>query len=189
MYQQLIDLDRDLFVFLNNAGNTSWDAFFLTVTLSSLWIPLFSYFIFLTFISVEKNRFYNTIWTAFLMILTVALVGFFVKYTVARPRPHQLLDMVHDIRALKPISGYSFFSGHAASSFAIVTFLYLLLRKIKPWVYLFYAWAFLYSYSRIYIGVHYPLDSIAGALTGSGFAYLFYSWLAISKRSFFNPFK
>ncbi len=189
MYQQLIDWDRDLFVFLNSAGNTSWDAFFLTITLSILWIPLFIYFIWLAFISLERNRFYNTIWTAFLMILTVALVGFFVKYTVARPRPHQLLDMAYDIRALKPISGYSFFSGHAASSFAIVAFLCLLLRKTKPWVYVFYIWALLYSYSRIYIGVHYPLDSIAGALIGSGFAYLFYSWQMISKKSFFNPFK
>ena len=159
--------------------------------LASLWWGVIGviYFNFVSFANPIELTIHRTIWTAFLMILTVALVGFFVKYTVARPRPHQLLGMVDDIRALKPISGYSFFSGHAASSFAIVTFLCLLLRKIKPWVYVFYLWALLYSYSRIYIGVHYPLDSIAGALIGSGFAYLFYSWLAISKRSFFNPFK
>ena len=188
MFEQLIDLDRDLLLYLNNAGHVSWDPFFLTITLSTLWIPLFLYFIWLAFTALNRPSFYNTIWTALLLILSVALFGFFVKYSIARPRPHQLLDFATQLRVLKPISGYSFFSGHAASSFAIVTFLCLVLRRLRPWVYGFYIWAFLYSYSRIYLGVHFPLDSLVGALFGTSFALFFYRGLQFKKWTFLNLF-
>lgn len=66
-----------------------------------------------------------------------------------------------------------FFSGHAASSFSVTTLMVLFLRKQYRWVYVFYIWPLLFAFSRIYVGVHYPVDILAGAgvgfLTGWGF--------------------
>mgnify|MGYP001641343978 FL=1 len=62
---------------------------------------------------------------------------------------------------------YGFVSSHAANTFAIATFLTFALRKSGWWVGLtLYLWAFISSYSRIYIGYHYPGDILAGALLG-----------------------
>lgn len=61
---------------------------------------------------------------------------------------------------------YGFASSHAANSFGFATVLTLLLSRRQPWVRFLYAWAILISYSRIYVGAHYPLDVLAGAGIG-----------------------
>ena len=64
---------------------------------------------------------------------------------------------------------YGFVSSHAANSFGLAAYLSLLLgKKIKYFTWLLMLWALLLSYSRIYLGVHYPGDVIVGAIWGSG---------------------
>jgi undecaprenyl-diphosphatase len=172
--EQLLDWDQSCFIFLNSIGNHHWDPFFLTVTLTTIWFPLFVYFIWLAFDGYTSKEFYSMILTTAVMVLLVAAFAALVKYSVARPRPYLIVDLADQIRALKPISGYSFFSGHAASSFSITTLLWLFFKKQKPWFVYFFFWPILYSFSRIYIGVHFPLDSFVGASVGVGAAFLFY---------------
>jgi len=78
------------------------------------------------------------------------------------------------IRVLKDPTGYSFFSGHASSSFSIVVYVVLCVRNFSPWVYLAFIWPLLFSLSRIYVGVHYPSDLLVGALVGSLIAFLIF---------------
>ncbi len=64
---------------------------------------------------------------------------------------------------------YGFISSHASNSFALATFLSLLLgKKIRLFTLLIMLWAILLSYSRVYLGVHYPGDVIVGAIWGAG---------------------
>ena len=75
------------------------------------------------------------------------------------------------------VSGYSggkygFASSHAANTFGIAMFLSCLLKVEKPWINWLFLWAALVSYTRIYLGVHYPGDIIVGALIGVAFGWL-----------------
>ncbi len=100
-----------------------------------------------------------------------------VKTYVARLRPNNE-PLLHDlIRVLQEPHNFSFFSGHAASSFSVTTFVVLSLRGMYKWVYIFYIWPILFASSRIFVGVHYPGDILVGAGVGvlmAGFVYHFY---------------
>lgn len=115
-----------------------------------------------------------------MILMTVLLFGFVMafmdltKNLIARLRPNNNEEISSFIRILINPNDYSFFSGHAANSFAITTLIVLFLRKKLRWVYLFYLWPLLFSLSRIYVGVHYPLDLIAGTLVGLLMAFSFY---------------
>ena len=89
-----------------------------------------------------------------------------VKAVVDRPRPtqaHPSLDALVDLP-----STASFPSGHAATSFACAVVLALLVPRLRVPV---LALAVLISFSRLYLGVHYLSDLIAGALLGSAIAW------------------
>ena len=91
-----------------------------------------------------------------------------------RIRPNNIDSLYCVLRVLKHPTSYSFFSGHASSSFCIVVYLVLCIRKLNPWVYLSFIWPILFAGSRIYVGVHYPSDLIMGALVGGVLALLGY---------------
>jgi undecaprenyl-diphosphatase len=64
-------------------------------------------------------------------------------------------------------SSSSFTSSHACNHFAMAFFIYRTLRQTSPWWSLVFVWAFMISYAQVYVGVHYPLDVICGAVVGS----------------------
>src|SRR5699024_9094530 len=106
-----------------------------------------------------------------------------IKPLAARLRPSHnsdLMELVHLSKA-GPGGMYGFVSGHATNCFALFIFLTLVLNNKVKWVkYLLLVWALLVSYSRIYVGVHYPGDVMAGALLGSLTGYIIgktYSYL------------
>jgi undecaprenyl-diphosphatase len=74
--------------------------------------------------------------------------------------------MVHTVKNY--IGGkYGFASSHAANSFATATFVFLLLRRTRPWIVVLFLWATFVCYTRIYLGVHYPGDLLVGGLIGA----------------------
>ena len=91
------------------------------------------------------------------------------KETVQRLRPCNEPALMEKVRLViqQCPGGYSFVSNHAANHFALATFMVLTFRSVfKGWTYLAYVWALLISFAQIYVGVHYPLDVLAGALLG-----------------------
>ncbi|WP_339629958.1 phosphatase PAP2 family protein [uncultured Maribacter sp.] len=173
MLDKILQWDRETFVYLNSLGIEEYDLFWSTVTKFPPWIPLFALIISLFFIKFSKRE-------ALFMILTLLAMVFFVstftdltKNVVARLRPNNDEELNTLIRILRSPSGFSFFSGHASSSFSVVTFVVLFLRHKFKWVYLFYIWPILFAMSRIYVGVHFPVDVIVGALVGIFSAWLF----------------
>ena len=174
MLDRILQWDRDAFVYLNSLGIEQYDFFWSTVTKFPPWIPLFVLFIALYFIKFKKRE-------ALCMILTLLILVFFVetltdltKNVVARLRPNNDEELNTLIRILRSPSGFSFFSGHASSSFSVTTFVVLCLRHHFKWVYLFYIWPVLFAMSRVYVGVHFPVDLITGALVGMVSAWMFY---------------
>lgn len=175
MLEKLLEWDKDTFIYLNSHGIEEYDLFWSTITNITTWIPLFVLFFVLVFIKYPKRE-------ALFIALTVLALIFFILYAthitkefVARLRPNNNEEINTLIRILKSPVSYSFFSGHAASSFSITTLIVLFLRKRLKWCWLFYIWPLLFAFSRIYVGVHYPVDIIVGAIVGILSAFLFYN--------------
>ncbi len=174
MFKILKDWDRDIFIFLNSLGIEKFDGFWIFVTQIETWFPLFLLFIILIFYYYRGKR---GVLVLMFMVLTFGItMGFteIVKDYVARLRPNNVKALGDLIRILQTPSNYSFFSGHASSSFSITTFVVLSLRKYTNWIYAAYLWPLVFSLSRIFVGVHFPSDIFVGALVGTSFAFLFH---------------
>ena len=174
MLEKIAEWDRNIFIYLNSLGIEDYDVFWSIVTNISSWTPLFVLFFILIWLRYPKKE-------AFFMTLTVlVLVGFILGITdltkefVARLRPNNNEEINTVIRILRSPTGYSFFSGHASSSFSITTLVFLSLRPKYKWVWVFYLWPLLFTFSRIYVGSHYPVDILVGAMVGTFSALLFY---------------
>ena len=150
------------------------DAFWSTVTKFPPWIPLFAVIIYLLFVKSPKREAISMLLIILVMAAFVATLTDLTKNVVERLRPNNDEELNTIIRILRSPSGFSFFSGHASSSFSIITLTVLFLRKKFKWVYLFYIWPILFALSRVYVGVHFPIDIIVGALVGIFSAWLFY---------------
>lgn len=119
---------------------------------------------------------------ALLIILGIALCvlvadqisSSLIKPWVARFRPTHDPDLMFEIRHIAGRAGqYGFVSSHAANTFAVATFMSLVFRHRLTTLCLF-AWAFVVGYSRIYLGVHFPLDVFCGGMLGIVVGYLVY---------------
>ncbi|MDR3235226.1 MAG: phosphatase PAP2 family protein [Prevotellaceae bacterium] len=175
MFDWLIDLDKTLFVLLNNCYCSTFDPVMIFVTGNFSWIPLYLVIFFFFF---RKHG-----WKTGLLALLAVLLIFgltdqlgvhLFKNTIQRLRPCHESEFQGVIRILEACGGqYSFISNHAANTFGLATFTSLFFRK-KWYVWSIVLWAALVSYSRIYVGKHYPLDLLCGAIFGALIAYLVY---------------
>jgi len=182
MLDKILQWDRDAFVYLNSLGIEQYDIFWSTVTKFPPWLPLFAFIIILFFVKFSKREAIAMILTLLVMVVFVGTLTDLTKNVVARLRPNNDEELNTLIRILRSPSGFSFFSGHASSSFSVITLTVLFLRRKFKWVYLFYIWPILFAMSRVYVGVHFPIDLIIGALVGIVSAWLFYRlyWVLIS---------
>lgn len=162
----IIQADRQLLVYLNNFGSTPYDAFWLYITRPANWGPLFVFWLLLLIKDFKWKQ------GLFLFLFICAMAGLsdvlvnIIKYTTARPRPCWQEGVLEQIRVLNCSKSFSFVSGHATTSTAVTTFVYLLFRKRYKWTVLFYSYPLLFAYSRIYMGKHYPLDIVCGFTLG-----------------------
>jgi len=137
-------------------------------------IPLYIFLLFHIY-KVYKERTWGILLSVGLLILmTDQFTSGLMKPFFERLRPsHEpaLEGMVHILNGHRGGS-YGFASSHAANTFGIATFLTCVLKKEKPWITWLFLWAAFISYTRIYLGVHYPGDILVGALIGVLFGWL-----------------
>lgn len=177
MLEQLLQYDTELFLYLNNLGNTNWDVFWLAYTTKGYWTPFYALLLYLMFKQWGKKPILITIVVVTLMILFTDQITNLFKYGFERPRPCYAEALIHQMRIVKEGCGgpYGFFSGHASNAMAVAIFVGLMLiKRFKYLIYLLIIWALVMGYSRIYVGVHYPLDVLCGFLFGTLSGYMFY---------------
>ena len=176
MLDQLLQLDKDLFLFLNGMGTETWDGFWMFMTTTRNSAPLYLLLLYLTY------RHFGLKKTAIILVAVALLIpctdqlSNFFKYGVGRLRPCHDPEVSDMMRLVKSYCGgqYGYFSAHAANSFGpAVFFIVLFHQKVKYISWVLLLWACVVAYSRIYIGVHYPLDVVTGAFIGSLFGWLF----------------
>lgn len=174
MLEKILQWDRDAFIYLNNLGIEDHDFFWSTATNITTWIPLFVFFFVIIFLKYPKREAFFVTLTVILLVLSITYFTHLTKVYVARLRPNNNEEINTLIRIIKSPTGYSFFSGHSASSFSITALMVLFLRKRFIWCWAFFVWPLIFATSRIYVGVHYPVDIMVGAVVGILTAFFFY---------------
>ncbi|MBN1578274.1 MAG: phosphatase PAP2 family protein [Chitinispirillaceae bacterium] len=187
MVEALSGFDAALFLLINGAHHPAADWFFRLVTwLGSGWVvaPLLMGIV---AVKVPRKHLVRVLLCGIVGLTLGGVVNSQIKRQVNRPRPvvffapeHSRADAADNgsrnvppargVRLLGPdYTTWSFPSGHANTAFAAATFLALL---FGGWVYESFIIALLVGYSRVYLGVHFPLDAAAGALLGTGMMWI-----------------
>lgn len=188
MLRSLIDADKALFLLINGEHSPFFDRVMLAMSDTRTWLPLFAVLAIVLFTEKQWKGILTLLFIAALITLSdqVSVHGF--KEVFMRLRPCHDPDMAGLVLTVNGKCGgqYGFVSSHATNAFALAVFYLSVVaryRKVMAFILIFYA--ILVSYSRIYLGVHYPGDVLGGALLGTGLA-LSLAWihnrLVISKE-------
>ncbi|MFV9484323.1 phosphatase PAP2 family protein [Christiangramia sp. ASW11-125] len=175
--EKLVALDKELFLYLNNLGAEEWD--WLWIAISDKWmaIPLYALLLYLIFRKFGWKATLLTMVVVTLLITATDQLANLFKHGFERPRPCRQEGVMEYARYVAERCGrFGYFSAHAANSTGVAVFLGLLFRRAYPkMLFLLSIWALVVSYSRIYLGVHYPGDVVTGILIGICFGLLFHA--------------
>jgi undecaprenyl-diphosphatase len=168
--QNLIQFDHWFFKKINSQWTNSFFDFLMPyLRQSEVWVPLYLFLAVFAVVNFKKNGW----WWIVLFLCTVALTDMvstrLFKNVFERLRPCSNPEFVSYVRLMirECAGGYSFTSNHAANHFGIATYFYFTMRHYFPkWAWIGFPWAFAICYAQIYVGVHYPLDILGGAIIG-----------------------
>lgn len=175
MLEKIIQLDRELLVFLNSYGSPTFDGLWMIITKQAYWTPIFLIFFYLLQKKLGwKNFGFYILFTALLILLCDQTANLFKDY-FQRLRP--CYDpLVMDIIRIpgKKSPSFSFFSGHATNSMATTVLTFMILKRYYKHAYLLFLFPLIFAYSRIYLGLHFPGDILTGYAFGATFGFIFY---------------
>ena len=182
MIDTLLALDEKYFLLINQSGIDFLDPIMLFITHKFSWIPFYAFLIYLIFKQKGKEGFW--ILLSIVLLITMADQGSvqLFKNVFERLRPCHVLEQV---RVVTERCGgqFGFVSSHASNAFALAIFLGKVLVN-KKWFIGLFVWAALVAYSRVYVGVHYPLDITGGMLWGTFVALVMFNLYQLCREKF-----
>lgn len=173
----LSDIDARLLLIVNGAHSPFFDSVMWCISGRWIWVPFYAVLAYLLFRRMSWKRASICLVTIGLIILAAdQTCATLIRPEIGRLRPanlnNPLSSFVHVVNGYRG-GRYGFPSCHAANTFALAVFMSLVIRH-KCFTVMMFSWAFIVSYSRMYLGVHYFGDLFCGATIGSLFAVLFY---------------
>ena len=193
MIEEILKLDSKLFLYLNNLGTSKFDIFWISLSKIEANILMY-FFLILLFFYIQKIRpkliyiFYHFFVIALMIAITDQGANFF-KDSFQRLRPCYNESIIDSLRLVKENCGgkYGFFSAHASNSLSLAIFFGLLfINRIRYIIMITIVYASLISYSRIYLGVHYPIDIFFGGFFGIFVGFVMYNFVYLKFLKFFD---
>ncbi|GAB4300325.1 MAG: phosphatase PAP2 family protein [Marinilabiliales bacterium] len=194
MIESLENIDRNIFLYLNKLNSPFFDTIMYYTSNQYIWIPLYAVLLFLLIKKFKIQAIYITIAIIITIVLTDQLSVHLFKNVFLRYRPSHNLEIKDLVHIVNNYHGgkYGFISSHAANTFGLASIFSLIYKNRKMTLILF-SWAIIVSYSRIYLGVHYPSDIVCGALfgilTGSAIYMLYikiFNFIKIKKSTYYE---
>jgi len=179
-----LEIDTRWFLYLNSLNSDLWDTIMMMITLKDTWIP---FYIVVIYFFIKNYRTKSVLILIFLA-LTIFLsdqISVLIKESVGRLRPvynPEIEHLVHNV--FRKGGKFGFVSSHATNSFSVFIFTSLIFKN-RNYSFLLLFWAILFSYSRIYSGVHYPFDIICGAVLGLLIGYTTFKIMMFVENRYF----
>jgi len=164
----LINLDHDLFLFINGMHSAFTDMIMWWASMKLTWIPLYAFLAWFLYKKFGNKAISLILFTA--LLITLSDQGsVLIKNLVMRPRPCHDNSLAFFVHTLNDKCGgkYGFVSSHAANVMALLSYIVIITRnKYKYLTRIMIGYVLLVSYSRIYLGVHFPSDIVGGWIVG-----------------------
>ncbi len=177
--ETLIDWDKKLLLFLNGFHADFLDPVMYLISQELFWLPLFLYLLY-----VIQKKYQKATWIILLGVVITLVFGDQITSTLMKPyfarlRPSHDPTLQGQLHLVKDFSGsvyygglYGFASSHAANTLGVALYLFFFLKPFYRRVGLLFLWAAAMTYTRIYLGVHFPGDILVGAIIGIGAAWI-----------------
>lgn len=185
---KFLPLERGLFLTLNETISDFWDNAMWTYTGIATWLPMMIIILYVAIHNQQLKEVILVLASILLVFLLSNLIsGYFFKPVFQRYRPSHHPDYRDLVNIVNGFRGgdYGFISGHATNSFALA-FFFLRLFKNRLLTIAMILWATLNSYSRIYLGVHFISDIVAGFIVGTIIGLLVYEIYIAQRVRHFN---
>lgn len=179
-------LDQSFFLFLNELHSNFWDKAMFLFSSREIWIPFYALIIYLIVKTYKKNSIYILILIGLSIVVSDQFSGL-IKNTVERLRPSNdpaINNLVHIVNEYRG-GTFGFFSSHASNSFTIAVIASMLFKR-RMFAITMFIWAILVSYTRIYLGLHYPGDILTGWIWGALIGYGFYQLMILFQQRYFK---
>lgn len=178
--------DQSLFLLLNDLHSTFFDKAMFLFSSREIWIPFYLLIIYVIVKTFKKNSIYILILIGLSITVSDQFSGL-IKNSVERLRPSNdplLSNLVHIVNGYRG-GTFGFFSSHASNSFTIAIIAAMLFKN-RMFTILIFTWAILISYTRIYLGLHYPGDILTGWLWGALIGFGFYRLMIFIQQRYFK---
>ncbi len=189
MLDKLELFDRALFLAINACHAPVLDN--VMYYISQIWVfaPVFVYWLYMVFRRYGAKKLVILLGFLVLLIVLTDQTANQTKHAIKRYRPSHNLEIQAQVHTINDYKGgtYGFFSGHATNTFGVAMLLFLIFSKeSKLFRSAFFVWAAIISYSRIYLGVHYPSDIFVGLVVGIFWGYVVYRLIQYTFKQQFH---
>ena len=168
MLENLEELDRNLFIDLNGYQHPFWDAFMIQISDRQFWFPLYAFLVFYLIYTFRHKSILKLVAIGLTIAAADGISAAIIKPWAARLRPCHDASLAELVVIIDRCGGqFGFVSSHAANTFGLAMIAAMLLDRRYLYFKIFlFVWAISISYSRVYLGVHYPGDVLGGAILG-----------------------
>lgn len=184
MIDFILSIDQQILLFINGHNSDFFDAIMIYVSSKLGWLPLYVLLLYIFYTDYKKLIWLPLLVIALSVLLSDQISVHLFKNVFQRLRPCHEEGLIDQLNLIKNCGGkYGFVSSHATNSSSAAALVIMLLRNNRKWIWpVMISYTLVISYSRVYLGVHYPLDVVAGTMLGIIIAIMCYQLFLLIRK-------